>query len=45
MVLLSNIPNALINNIGFMALLYMMYELFLTQNGIHHTHIQKLHFI
>jgi beta-lactamase regulating signal transducer with metallopeptidase domain len=26
MVLLSNIPNALINNIGFMALLYMMYE-------------------
>ena len=26
MVLLSNIPNALINNIGFMAILYLMYE-------------------
>jgi beta-lactamase regulating signal transducer with metallopeptidase domain len=26
MELLSNIPNALINNIGFMALLYLMYE-------------------
>ena len=26
MLLLSNIPNALINNIGFMAILYLMYE-------------------
>jgi len=26
MALLSNIPNALINNIGFMAILYLMYE-------------------